>query len=81
MFLANWQPCLQGVARLCLTIQLPAISRGSIRSSVHQEDLVPGSEAHTSSHLRRLGSARAHSDGGPEPQGDDLRGWHTRSPA
>lgn len=69
MFFANLQPCLQEVARLQLTIQFPIIPQGSVRLG----DLAPSSEAHPSPHLQRQGSARAHSDGGPEPQGDDPR--------
>lgn len=44
MFFASWQPCLQEVARLHLTLQLPITPRGS----VHLGDLAPGSEAQPS---------------------------------
>lgn len=77
VFFANWQPCLKGLARLHLTIQF--LHQGS--EKVHLEDLAPGSEAHASSHLLRQGSAGTHSDRGPEPQGEHIRGRHTRSPA
>lgn len=44
MVFDNWQPCLQGVARLHLTIQLPATppQGAQISSSVHLEDLASG---------------------------------------
>lgn len=79
VFFANWQPCLKGLARLHLTIQF--LHQGSEKVLSPSGGPGPGSEAHASSHLLRRGSAATHSDRGPEPEGEHVRGRHTRSPA